>query len=335
VIHTSTKYQDLAFVARTLREHKLSPKPLSGYNQQPDYWNETDRWRRIVERYEWGAVVFLSNRGKDEHATLVIVGELDVATGAVRGVGAAQKVAIAWYKELATTFSAAAAGEVNVPPCLGYREADHVCDGGLNADRQMERPCAWRDRCIALQEEAARNEKLPDELIAGLEATAIVQLTTRLLTVVDSKRVQKPVRATPEAHAVFEGLWKALGESLAPRRFVSRREEAEVGDIFAIDRVESSGYIRIYCAVESGRPLLIAGVRLKAHDGVDLQLPLDPKSSLLKDVEAHVVSWRDGGFQSALKRVPTRVSLDKACDIICAMIANGAVRLPAPKDVAS
>jgi hypothetical protein len=332
VIYTSTKYQDLAFVARTIREHSLSAKPIAGYNQAPDYWNETDRWRRIVERYQWGAVVFVSNRQKDDHATLVIVGEFDVTTGAVEA--GAQKVAVGWYKELAAAFSAASSGEIKVPPCLGYREPDHVCDGGLNEHKQMERACAWRDRCIALQEAAGRAEKLPEELCAGMDAPQIVQLTNRLMAG-DGKRAQKPVRATPEAQAVFDGLWKMLGESLAPRRFVSRREEAEVGDIFAIDRVESSGYIRIYCAVAAGRPLLIAGVRLKAHDGVDLQLPLDPKSALLKDVEAHVVSWRDGGFQSALKRVPTRVSLEKACDIICAMIAHGAVRLPSAQEVAS
>lgn len=332
MIFTSTKVDDIAFVIRVIREQQLDPRPIAGYEREPDYWCENDRWRRIVERYQWGAVVLLSNREKDEHATIVIVGELDVATGKIKTKNGAHGLAPAfpWYRDLSAEFSTEPKAQIDVPSCLGYREADHTCDGGLNDKKQLERACAWREHCMALQDEAARRNKLPENVIDGMDGAKIVQLTRRLMEKPDGKRVQKPVRPTPEAYEVFNGLWKALAEMMAPRRFVSRREEAGVGDIFAIDRVDSSGYIRIYCQVESGRPILLTGIRLKAHGGVDLQLPLDPKSALLKDIEAHVVSWRDGGFLSALKRVPTRVSLEKACDVICAMVAHGLVRLPSP-----
>ena len=81
MIHLSTKLLDLPFVAGLLRKNKLNNRPVDGFHTMQDYWTENGRWKRVVERYEWGAIVYASDRQRNEHFTAVIEGEFDIQTG--------------------------------------------------------------------------------------------------------------------------------------------------------------------------------------------------------------------------------------------------------------
>lgn len=330
MIHQSQELFDIIFVKRTIRQLKLDPLPLEGFASMPHWLDQSRRWRRQVERFPWGYVVFISDRDENRHATFVIEGELDIHTGIVKKGGQKRSLP-SWYGELAAFFVKPPnkIADIEVPPCLGYREPDHICDGGMNESGAIERPCPWRSRCISLQQHAATVGKAPALLLANVSPQGVVQLTTKLAK--DYQRVAKskaPTPLNPQAHRAFSGIWNRLGDLLHPRAFKPSRETANPGDFYAIDRTEQSGYLSIYYRPEKGRPVAVASVRIKSTEGVDLQLPLPAGHELLAPVREHVVAWRDRAFLSAIKRVPARVSFEQACQIICKAIESGAIAVP-------
>src|SRR4029077_19707512 len=132
------KDMDSAFVAKCIAEHKLNPIPKTGFHADPLYWQETERWKRVVERYEWGAAIFCSDRTRGAHATIVAVGSVDLEAGKVGRVGGMQDIQPGWYKEMAMELRDLKRnnGKLQIPPCLGFRAPDHICDGGKNPDTQ-------------------------------------------------------------------------------------------------------------------------------------------------------------------------------------------------------
>lgn len=196
-ILTSLKPDDNAFVAKAISENALNPNPVSGFHAEPDYWMETERWKRVVERYEWGAVLFISDRERKQHATIVAIGRVDVAKGKVSTQGGWNDIQFGWYHEMAMEFTAMMSKKgvhrvLQVPSCLGYRQPDVICDGGRNASNKMEPPCAWRDRCMAVQFWCVDNNQLQETVLKGKSPEQIVQLTTRLL-----ERAHPPGRSSP------------------------------------------------------------------------------------------------------------------------------------------
>lgn len=358
----SNKDMDTGFVAKAISEHNLSPSPKMGFHAESDYWMETQRWKRVVERYDWGAVLFISDRDRRANATIVAVGKLDVVNGRVSEQGGWRDLQPGWYKEMAMELSNLAKKPnqtLFVPPCLGFRQPDVICDGGKNEHNKMEPACAWRDRCMALQSFAETNNRLQEDLLKGKSPEQIIQLTTRLLTNggagVQLPPVPKPKATTPAAgpkqavapkqpaaakstsstdpaasKAVYEAVCLAAGEvATATGLKVSAdytKNLAAPGDLYLVDRTANSDYISLYQA-RKPKPLALASFRIRARVGVLVQLPIPKTSPLLEPiVAADVREWKDGAFQSAVREVSMEggTRLEHIKHIIVAIIQQAA-----------
>jgi hypothetical protein len=333
VIFQSPEYEDFDFVRKILAEKKLSPLPLEGFASMPHALDQSLRWRRRVERYSWGCVVFATDRQEGRRGTFVVVGDLDIHTGIVKGER--RSALPGWYLDLARYFAAEPAQTaIEVPPCLGFHEPDYVCDGGVNPAGVFEVRCGWRARCVALQEHAVAKGKDPREILGTAEPEKIVQITARLETEREraealyrqSRREREPT-ANPAASQTLSQFWTRLSTALAPRAFRQTRAEAGAGEFYAVDRSGSSGYLSVYYQPEHGRPVGVASLRVK-QDGVTLQLPITPESRLLDEVRVHVVAWRDRVFLSAVKKIPSAVSVEKAVAIVVSAIDVGEIEVP-------
>lgn len=332
----SNKDMDTGFVAKALSEHNLDPNPKTGFHAEPDYWQETQRWKRVVERYEWGSVLFISDRERKANATIIAVGKLDIANGKVSHQGGWQDIQPGWYKEMALELSSLLkkpTTRLQVPPCLGFRQPDVICDGGKNEYNKMEPACAWRDRCMALQKFAQDNNRLQEDLLKGKSPEQIIQLTTRLMANGSvplppvpkaepaDKKQAKPAaapkatagaRSTPAtdpvaSKAVLSAVATVASEVAAAAGLKvsadGTKHLAAAGDLFMVDRTENSDYISIYQA-RKPKPLALASFRVRARVGVLVQLPIPKTSPLLEPiVEADVREWKDGAFQSAVREV--------------------------------
>jgi len=123
MIEVSGKFWDTAFVSKVMRQHKLDPRPVDGFAQEPMASFETEDWTRKIEMYPWGHVLFLSNKKAGQHATVVAVGDLDIDTGEISGADSGSlSDAVAWYRKLAAT-AAAERGEHDDPDLMKFEEA--------------------------------------------------------------------------------------------------------------------------------------------------------------------------------------------------------------------
>lgn len=340
MILMSNKDMDTGFVAKAIAEHKLDPNPKTGFHAEPDYWQETQRWKRVVERYEWGSVLFISDRDRRANATIIAVGKLDLAGGRVSHQGGWQDINPGWYKEMAMELSTILKkpnANLQVPPCLGFRQPDVICDGGKNEFNKMEPACSWRDRCMALQCFAETNNRLQEDLLKGKSPEQIIQLTTRLLTngsvPLPPQETKKPptkpaqksgAKATsipkqPAAakgtavtdpatsQAVYNAVCGVANEVATAAGLKTSadftKHLAATGDLYLVDRTENSDYISLYQA-RKPKPLALASFRIRARVGVLVQLPVPKTSPLLEPiVAADVREWKDGAFQSAVREV--------------------------------
>lgn len=207
-VEVSNRLMDLPFISRILRANHLNPIPQQGFYLNPAAWAENGDFKRTIEKYDWGVVIFLSNRKEAMHITIVAVGDFDPATGIVSSrAGVRHKLPVPWYTDMVRSLGDKKVPQVDIqiPGCLGHHEDDAgtdspVCDGGHNPTKDLtESPCAWKDRCIPLQSHAASLRVLPADILKGMRPEQIVQLTTRLRT--DFARRQVPV---PEALAVIQ-----------------------------------------------------------------------------------------------------------------------------------
>lgn len=339
MIMMSNKDMDTSFVAKVIAEHGLDPIPETGFHSANDYWQETQRWKRVVERYKWGGVLFISDRDRRSNATIVAVGKIDLVQGRVSQQGGWQDIQPGWYKEMAMDLAnllKKPTAKLQVPPCLGFRQPDVICDGGKNEHNKMEPPCAWRDRCIGLQKFAQDNNRLQEDLLKGKSPEQIIQLTTRLLTNSGAQVVARhlppskpatpsaakpaPAAKQPAAAKTASGIDPVVGKAVM-EVVVSVANEvaaaaglkvsadltkhlAAVGDLYLVDRTENSDYISIY-QLRKPKPLALASFRVRARVGVLVQLPIPKTSPLLEPIlEADVREWKDGAFQSAVREVP-------------------------------
>jgi hypothetical protein len=190
LVEVSQKPLDLPFISRVLRTNRLNCNPLQGFYNDPSTWAEDANWKRTIERYEWGVIVFLANHQAQEHRTLIIRGSFDPDKGEATDDGHAQSLQelVPWYKDLAKALKGKVETHVDIkiPDCLGYHEDDAgtdnpICDGGYVPARNVaEKPCAWRGRCIPFQAHSVSLGRTPQEVKHGLSPEQIVQLTTKL-----------------------------------------------------------------------------------------------------------------------------------------------------------
>lgn len=330
----SHKDKDVQFVAKALSENKLDPLPVSGFHAEPDYWMENVRWLRVVERYKWGMVLFISDRTRNAHASIVAVGnKIDLELGRVSTQGGWIDFQPSWYREMAMDLrQQVKQPTLQIPPCLGFREPDEICDGGMNKLKKMEPACGWRARCMALQTYADESGKNQEDLLKSKSPEQIVQMTQRLLDRKDKPNtkpkpkslpiIQKQTPPSVQAAATEEAQNAVPTSNHAVRQVVTTvatevaeatgakvspdctREAAAIGDLYLVDRTTSSDYISIY-KMAKPKPIALASFRIRAKVGMVVQLPLPKDSSLYKDlVDTDIKEWKDGAFKSAIKEVP-------------------------------
>jgi hypothetical protein len=332
---TSLKENDTAFVAKAIQEHQLKNLPKAGFHSEPDYWQETNRWRRVIERYEWGVVMFISDRERRSHATIVAKGQVDLVQGRVSQQGTWVEIKPDWYREMALELSQTRRQNVlEIPSCLGFHEPDVICDGGKNEGGRMEPPCAWRERCMALQTFCQNNNRLAENMLKGKPPEMIVQMTTRLLAQANGiPSTHKPKAAAPAAKPAVVSAPKAPAVARATKApdpaqtkamydFVASvtHEVASAADLqvsadlaksgaaennlYLVDRTSNSDYISVYIASKP-KPRAIASFRVRARVGFLVQFPIPNTSALLSPiVPSDVRQWKDGAFQSAVADVP-------------------------------
>jgi len=332
----SVKADDLSFVAKCIADNKLDPNPKTGFHSESDYWQETNRWKRVIERYPWGAVLFITDRDRKSSATIVAVGQLDLVQGKVSTQGGWVSFKPDWYPEMAGELAAFVKGKkLEIPPCLGFHAPMVVCDGGKNENNKLEGPCSYRDRCIALQKFCIANSRPQEKLLSGKSPEQIIQLTTRLLSNQGSsviartpavpkaksqsaepkqKTATAAAKATPvtdpaQGQAVYQ-LVASVAREVASAAGLNvsadmGKTAAAVGDLYLVDRTENSDYISVY---QNRKPksIAIASFRVRARVGILVQLPIPKTSPLLEPIVADDVrEWKDGAFLSAVKEVPT------------------------------
>lgn len=308
MILQSKKERDSKFVSKVIDEYKLSQTPIAGFHNEDDYWQENSRYLRVVERYEWGAVMRLANRETGDHSTMVLVGTIDLESGTVVKSGRHQTIPVPWYGELAEDLKDVKSGEkIDIAPCIGWHESIAVCDGGLNPDtNEIEPPCAQKSMCIALQEHAYTIGVNHEELLKGKSPEEIVRFTGGL---VKKDTPSQPVpkrklgKGTPQERTILD-----LAEDLSRNMNVGLAESKESaldGEMFIVNRITASGYISLYIRRTKGRSTALASYRFMSRSGKwKVQLPIPPDHELLGGiVESDIQKRASGCFLSLVKDV--------------------------------
>lgn len=356
MILQSNREMDVVFVSKAIQEHNLEPQPVSGFHAERDYWVETERWKRVVERYPWGSVLYLSDRQRGQSVTIVAVGKVDLETGKVSTQGGHQQIPPSWYPELAKDLRDAMKPDatLQIPPCLGFHESDHVCDGGVDSGtKKIEPACAWRNRCIAFQDYCGIQNRHQEDVLKSKSPEQIIQLTTRLLekrggkvsappngaskakSVKSSQKSSDVVSAVAPAAetgqvgadtsmlqlltSVISDIAAEAGLKAAPD---CSKATATPGDLYMVDRTEHSDYISLYQDARP-RPIALASFRIRPRmGGFVVQLPIPVGHKLLEPIVSEdVKAWKDGAFQSGVSHVPTSgLRLDHIKHIIAELL---------------
>lgn len=351
MILQSGKYMDTSFVSRAIEEHKLEPTPVTGFNAEPTYWMENARWQRVIERYPWGAVIFMADRVNARTATVIAIGKVDVERGRVTTQGGQREINVAWYHEMATELKQAGQpDQLQLPPCLGHRKPDHICDGGLNRETRKHEPaCAWRDRCIALQDHAVNTNRPQEQILQGKSPAQVVQLTTRLLEragkpepkPVSPARAATPAKPKPAPRPVASVAGKepdgfrdklimnvstftaSVAEAAGLKVALSEaKQNALDGELYLINRVNPSGYISLYKA-DNPEHHALAVFRIRPRvGGYNIQLAIPPTSELLAGIEpSDVKPYKDGKFLTMVSNcTPEGKRMDHIKRIVVAML---------------
>lgn len=366
LIELSNKPLDLPFVSKILRMNKLNVMPVQGFYKDPQAWAEDANWKRTVERYDWGMVLFCSNHSANSHYTVVVKGPFDIDTGEVPGKKVA--IPIPWYKEMAKALKVQCRQshvDIKIPGCLGYHEddansADPICDGGYIPSRGIaEKPCAWRDRCIPFQAFCVSIKKAPLDARNGYSAEHIVQLTTKLRDEADAKALPMPVPAAVLAANEQVGVVATAKPSMpiASRSIPAQPKTpppaggvALFWEVFNSLKAKLKGR-RFLTGREDAQPgdifvqdraatggyisiycqpvsgRRIALVEIRLKaDRVHALFPFPPSHKLLQGTPA--AEAQDGKFISMVMNVPRTLSVDKLSTILVQAVTTGVIQLP-------
>lgn len=300
----SPKKRDARYVARCIAEHDLNPVPETGFQHESDYWQEDDLWMRNVEKYDWGAVMFISNYSTNEHATMVLIGDVDIAGGRAYNRGREFTVPVRWYAKLANDLRARPVA-LRLPGCLGFHQSDHVCDGGMNEHKQIEPPCAWRTQCIALQDHSLKSDQLVENILQGKNPEMITQMLDQMVGDVAEDKGESPEERPIETPADMVAHFAAeAGEETGVRVAVDRTAAGN-GDLFVVDRMEKSSYLTLYIMIGKHPKGLVSFHYLKRTGTWKAYLPLDTNSDLLRGiVESDIRKCNDGWrFKSIVRDI--------------------------------
>lgn len=330
MILLSARELDLKFLASAIRDQRLDPRPIEGFHAQPDYWCESERYRRVVERYRWGAVVLLSDYERGQHATLVLTGPFDLERGtATTTPGHNGPIPVSWYPELAAALARSTKQATRaIPPCLGFHENDHVCDGGTDPESgRIEEACAWRDRCLALQAHAIERNVFQEDVLRGRSPDEIVVLTAELLRKKPEPKTieDQPVRSITDRASLLAATREYI-RSIAAQAgacIASDERAAKRDDLFILDRTGSSDYLSLHQVESTRKRKPIALFRLRPSvNAFHVHLPLKPTHPWLTSIaRSDVMPWKLGVWHACVYRVePGEHRADLIRDLIVKLI---------------
>ncbi len=135
--------------------------PIEESLYDKNYYYASSDAKRIIEVYEWGVVLHFADFRKRHYATVIVRGSFAPDTGKIVENGVEEQFpepVRSWYKDLLPSIpSGARASEPApdmwwIPECIGRHEPCLTCDGGMRLPTQeIERACAARSRCLAVQ----------------------------------------------------------------------------------------------------------------------------------------------------------------------------------------
>lgn len=347
-IYYSPTFWNTSFVAKTIRDIELNPQPVQGFSDLPDYDYQDARWRRMVERYPWGAALYLSDREIGNHATIVVIGNLDLLTGEVKRVdGLTENINthLIWYRELVAAITPGAdlsgivpdleeEDESAYPKCIGYYEEAPTCSGGMNQAGEIEEPCSWCDRCAALQRHCLDTGTTIEQWLSGKDDHEVVLATARLVSP-ESVPPEKPApKVSPErisppsvhaeevsksdgwANAMTAETCRELAFDFWDKLLValgmdeaSDLDHPEVGECFLADNQKS----RTITGYRSMAERDVSFVRLwprRYRRCIYVQLPAKQNHPALAGLQEFVGSWKYSRYDATIKSVGKEVSIE-------------------------
>lgn len=298
----------------------------------------TDAWRRQVDWYPWGAVLFLSDRAGNRHATVVALGDVDVD---------GTDFELPWYRDLAAAARAAQSEEPvrpdlpAAPPAVEQALADRqarrvgrgscfghflpkspICVGGESPrSRRIRQKCAIARSCLQLREYAHLHNKTVAEVLAAQPEILQDAMARREIR----KRPAKNGSAAPESAASQEILpsrARQLAEDFWVQLIVELElsqpedvENPEAGDCFLEQRGERE-FVGC-CEVKPKGPWwFVAFLLAPKSGGFDLRIRLRPDHHALQGLPVEpVIGARN---VCTIREIPRRVSPDV---VIAALVA--------------
>jgi len=269
----SRQASDYRFVAWALSKYKLTGRVVA----PPDEVSETPGSRRIVERYDWGRVVFSYRVIGGSCSTMVVIFERARAC------------------DVSDCFGSAA----------GPLEHDSSqCHGGRG-----QQACPMKDRCEAVKRCAARLGVAVDALLMACsveetcsgKASALMVEKAKATTRVNQRERSKTKTTRPSVHVsmmqaraqltafaqvFFEGVAKEGGCQLARGDTAATRGKLKEGQLYFRNRVERSSYLGLYVNHAAGWDDPVCVLRLlPRYMHYSVRLPLTEKQLRKLDAE--------------------------------------------------
>jgi hypothetical protein len=310
----SRDVSDYKFVAEAIRQHRLSPRvseaPVTTTNGPV---------KKVVEKYEWGRVIFSYLNDGASGSTIVVVDEGSKVT--------------------------------DIPGCLGLVvDEDHQdageCYGNPKASKgsRESQPCSWLSKCQAIKTAAEKHGLSPDQVLLrcsieqieagnvgkrntdGVMAKPFAKRGSRIST------VEAEALLRDAANAFFEEVAKKLDRPVAQVSnhkgdAGSRSKELKNGQLYIRDRLSNSRYIGLYAFSSDGRDFpIIVLYPVPRNMAFHVHLPLSSKDLKKVDPDGIVAKLnpRDiefGRLRSVSKKVD-RELLGKAVSLVERMCAK-------------
>jgi len=294
----SRKRSDYRFVAEVISRFKLNQKVAA----KPEALGD-EATTRIVERYQWGRVVF-THRASGTSSTCVVIYEKGRA--------------------------------VDMQDCLGFAadagEKDSAeCHGDSRAPK-----CAFLSCCQAIKAEAAKLGVNPDDLLLACTVEDILEGKTEgvkeelqlAAEVQGAKKTPKlavrastldsEARLVSAALAMFDSVGKSVGKKPVPGDSGTARQALKDGQLYTRNRMEHSGYVGLYAYRNSEWDSPVCAMRpvprtLQYH----VKLPVTKEQLAKVDIEGKFTSYekRADSGKSRFGVVMRKVEIDKLEDL--------------------
>jgi hypothetical protein len=251
---------------------------------------------------------------------------------------------------------------VTIPDCRGTFEIGHPqCDGDeRSTDADDKAPCAFRDRCRALEIYVARaapevtddaidrvlGPLSDEELIStadlivdeeGIEGGRLPSERPREARSRKAKRRRRKSKRAPypeELIALYQHFRRALRDVFGEWSFSEGQQIiASPGTIYEGNRLATSDYISFYCTSESGPHHAIASLRFRpGGPALDVELPVTPITleAVLSAAKWRQLDVRDlsrGQFKSVVKGVSSDATLGLIAETLRKLVEQGRLKV--------